>query len=54
MVLAASALGLYLLAYAALLALGYFDLATLPWKQQQDDWLCRIFWPLEWLRHLWR
>ena len=46
-------LGLYIFGYVSLLVLGYFDLATLPWARHTDDWLFRVYWPMEWLRRLW-
>ena len=46
-------LALYILGYVFLLILGYFDLATLPWARHTDDWLYRVYWPIEWLRRLW-
>jgi hypothetical protein len=42
---------LYLGAYVVLLTTGWFDLATLPWNDQQDKALYKLFLPMEWLRH---
>jgi hypothetical protein len=44
---------LYIFGYVALLLLGYFDLATLPWARRTDGWLFRVYEPIEWLRRLW-
>lgn len=43
-------LGLYIGAYAFLCALGFFDLARLPWNNQEDSIPYRLFLPLEWVR----
>src|SRR2546427_819227 len=49
---AVTLLALYLLGYAVLCWLDYFDLARLPYAPHTDDWLYQIYRPLEWLRHL--
>jgi hypothetical protein len=43
-------LGLYVAAYLVFCVLGYFDLVKLPWNNQEDGFLYRAFFPLEWLR----
>ncbi len=49
---AVTLLAVYLLGYAVLCWLDYFDLARLPYAPHTDDWLYQIYRPLEWLRHL--
>jgi hypothetical protein len=49
-ILAAWLLALYIAAYLVLYALGFFDLATMPWNSQENSVLYRLFLPLEWLR----
>ena len=49
---AVTLLAVYLLGYAVLCSLNYFDLARLPYAIHTDDWLYRLYRPLEWLRHL--
>src|SRR6266545_6553181 len=49
---AVTLLAVYLLGYAVLCSLDYFDLARLPYAPHTDDWLSQLYRPLEWLRHL--
>ena len=45
-------LALYGIGYVVLLHVGFFDLSRLPGLRNTDDWLNRVYWPVEWLRHL--
>jgi len=42
-------LGLYIGTYLVLCLLGVFDLARLPWNNQEASFLYLLFLPLEWL-----
>ena len=48
---AVALLAVYLLGYAVLSSLDYFDLARLPYAPHTDDWLYQLYRPLEWLSY---
>jgi hypothetical protein len=46
------AIALYIIAYVTLVAIGWYDLAGLPWSGRERSLLYQLFLPLEWLRDI--